>query len=78
MLNKITKLCQYFKLKPIVMLDGDASVPKGKKDVICSEKLFDELSASGLNPGIVKLELEEDPGGLSFERFCEVRDSIRG
>ena len=76
-MNKLVKLCKYFEMQPIVMLDGDASIPKGQKEIVCSEKLFDELSASGLNPGIVKLEYEEDPGGLSYERFCEIKGEIR-
>lgn len=76
-LNKLVKLCHYFQLKPIVLLDGDASVPKGSKGVDFSEKLFSELAASSLNPGIVKLEYEEDPGGLSDERFYQIQASIR-
>lgn len=76
-LNKLIKLCRYFNLKPIVFLDGDASVPKGRQGIDCSEKLFNELAASGLKPGITKLRYEEDPGGLSYERFCEVREQVR-
>ena len=76
-LNKLTKLCRYYELRPIVLLDGDASVPKGRKGVDCSEKLFSELAASGLRPGISKLQYDEDPGGLSYERFKEVQANIR-
>ena len=75
-LNKLTKLCRYFELKPIVLLDGDASIAQGKQNVDYATKLFNELAASGLRPGITKLKYEEDPGGLSYERFCEVRECV--
>jgi hypothetical protein len=75
--NKIAKLATYFKLQPIVMLDGDASVPRGVKQINYAEKIFHELSALNLNPGIVYLNYEEDPGGLTYERFSDICQNIR-
>lgn len=67
-LNKINKLCRYLKLKPIVCLDGDA--------IPYSEKLFNELCAMGLTSQIIRLKFEEDPGSLSYERFCEIWQGV--
>lgn len=63
-LNKIIKLCKYLSLKPVVCLDGDAFP--------YSEKVWNNLTASGLKTDIVKLEYSEDPGELSHERLAQV------
>ena len=75
-LNRLIKLSHYFKLRPIVMLDGDASVPRGTQEIDYAQKLYNELSASATDPAIVRLEYSEDPGGLSYERFCEVSENV--
>ena len=63
-MNKILKLCSYFRVRPVVCLDADAYA--------FSEKLADELFACGVSPMLIKLEGKEDPGSLSFERLQEV------
>ena len=60
-LNKIIKLCKFLKLKPVVCLDGDA--------ISYSEKVWNNLTAVGLDTELVKLDQDEDPGELSRERL---------
>jgi len=67
-LNTITALCRDFKLRPVVCMDGD--VPDAGKVI------YRELYVSGLEPAIVYLKTEEDPGGLSQLRFVEVCNEI--
>ena len=63
-LNKIVKLSKYMKLRPVVCLDGDAAK--------ANKKLFNEIIASGLDPVLIKLEINEDPGGLTYERLKQL------
>ena len=63
-LNRINKLCEFWGLRPIICLDGDAKSS--------AEKLFMELSGFGLDPEIVYLNPSEDPGSLSAERISEL------
>lgn len=74
-LNRIKILCQHYDLKPVVMLDGDASVANDKGDNP-AENIYCELAAYGLNPKIVYLEYSEDPGSISRERVDQILRSI--
>lgn len=75
--NKIYYLCTLYGLRPIVCLDGDVVVGKKfKKDYVI--KLFSELQAFGLDPQVVRLELEEDPGSLTAERFQQIQQQLGG
>lgn len=74
--NKIYYLCKLYGLRPVVLLDGDVRIGEkfGKVDYV--KKLFCELDAFGLDPQVVRLELEEDPGSLSEERFQEIKQQL--
>ena len=75
--NKIFYLCTLYGLRPIVCLDGDVVIGKKfKKDFV--KKLYCELEAFELHPNVVKLELDEDPGSLSKERFLEIQQHLEG
>ena len=63
-LNKITKICKYMELKPVVCLDGDASE--------ANEKLFNEVVALGFDSFLIKLDYNEDPGGLQYDRIVDL------
>jgi len=68
-LNKITKLCKYMNLTPVVCMDGDAQE--------ANEKLFNEVEALGFDAVLIKLDYEEDPGGLQYSRVVELwRDAV--
>lgn len=71
-LNRIFGLCQTFGLRPVVCLDGD--VAKGNRDFV--KKLYGELAAFGLSPEKVQLELSEDPGELTEQRFAEIKEQL--
>jgi hypothetical protein len=74
-LTKLYKLCKCLDLLPIVMLDGDASSSdNGRKNY--GLKLYNELCAYNLDARFVQLNYEEDPGGISYERFNEVCSQI--
>lgn len=68
-LNRLYGLCRLYDLTPVICLDGD--VPKS-----FILKLSNEVDAYGLNPKIVYLNPEEDPGGLSIGRFQELKCQI--
>jgi len=75
-LLQIEKLCKFFGLVPIVCLDGDVRSKGKRHGLYFDEKLYFELSALKLNPKLVQLNLEEDPGSLTYERFLEIDRSI--
>ncbi|MDC1299909.1 CHC2 zinc finger domain-containing protein [bacterium] len=76
-LLKIHQLCSSYDLLPIICLDGDVPIlsMKAKRDFI--GELFFELSALSLSPEVVILNPEEDPGNISYERYAEIRSSIK-
>lgn len=65
-LNRLLTVSRLYKLRPVICLDGDAS--------IAAEKLYNEVSALGLYPRKIDLNPDEDPGGLSIDRFNELRE----
>jgi len=76
-LNRINVLCKHYDLIPVVMLDGDASIANKDTGHNPAESLFSELFAYGLNPKIVYLGKEEDPGILTQGRIDQILGSIR-
>ena len=73
---QIEDLCKFFGLTPVVCLDGDVRQKGKSNNLFFDEKLFFELRALNLQPKIVELEPNEDPGNLSRERFLEINGSI--
>lgn len=78
-LNRLRDLCVCLSLKPVICMDGDAVVtgPYGKVTDY-GQKVSAELSAFGLEPVLVHLNKDEDPGMLSAERLVEVRSATEG
>lgn len=75
--NKIYYLCTLYSLRPVVCLDGDVVVGKKfKHDYVM--KLASELQAFGLDPQVVRLEPDEDPGSLTAERFQQLQQQLGG
>jgi hypothetical protein len=72
-LNRLRDLSIYNGLKLVVCLDGDSTkVTNTGKTVDCGMILYGELCAYGLDPILVRLRTEEDPGMLSLERLQEI------
>lgn len=72
-LMKIVGLCKISNSVPVVMLDGDACVPRKPKNTIDAKKLFNELYALDLKPIWLRLAKDEDPGGMSEARVNELK-----
>lgn len=72
-LMKLAHLCTESNSFPVVLLDGDACVPKKPKNEIYAKNLYSELFAFGLNPRWFPLEIDEDPGGMTEERIDELK-----
>jgi len=73
-LNRLKDLCRRNGLRPVVCMDGDAVVQKKYGEVVdYGQRISDELFALGLDPILLHLDKEEDPGMLSVSRIHEVR-----
>lgn len=68
-LNRLYGLCRLYSLSPVVCLDGDVS----ERMIL---RIANELDAMGVDSKVVKLRPDEDPGGLSEERFQELKCQI--
>ena len=64
-INLIRKLCKQYNLIPVVCMDGDAKS--------ATTKIYLELAAFGLPAIGIYLDDDEDPGGLSGDRFNELK-----
>jgi hypothetical protein len=71
-INNIVKLCNKFKLNPVVCMDGDAY----GDGFDCNMDIYAELRACGLSPRIVYLWKTEDPGMLSFDNIIKIYDIL--
>jgi len=75
-LLSIHKLCLFLEMKPVICLDGDTN-PKSEWDgTDFSMKIYNELVAFGLDPVIIRLNYEEDPGVLTSERILMLKNKF--
>lgn len=78
-LNRLRDLSVRLGVKLVVCMDGDAVVQKRNGKVVdYGRKIYDELCAFGLDPALVHLEKDEDPGALSASRLAQVRSRTEG
>jgi len=78
-LNRLRDLCVSNELTPVICMDGDAVTRKnGLVTVDYGLRIHNELCAFGLDPVLVHLNETEDPGGLTEERFQEIRRNTEG
>lgn len=67
-MNRILTLCRLYDLIPIVCLDGDAHES--------AKKLWAEVNAMGLNPRLILLDREDDPGSLTEDKFNSILSKV--
>jgi len=78
-LNRLRDLCVRQSLKPVVCMDGDAIITnKAGRVIDYGQRVSNELCAFGLDPVLVHLNRDEDPGMLSEERAVAVRSAAEG
>jgi hypothetical protein len=76
-LNRIWDLCVCHSLQPVVCMDGDACFRNREgKEIDCGQKIANEVAAFGLDPQLVYLKKEEDPGSLTRDRFLELTEGL--